>query len=96
MEKILEIVQQDLLGTGLEYIWEEVPKLSNISSEDTGVFSEDSKEKIIKKKYDWTNLYGKLENGEYEFILSASQFTIRIGFNINTNGKISYNNPELL
>lgn len=96
MEKILETVQQDLLGTGLEYIWEEVPKLSNISSEDTGVFSEDSKEKIIKKKYDWTNLYGKLENGEYKFILSASQFTIRIGFNINTNGKISYNNPELL
>lgn len=93
---MLEIVQQALLGTGVEYIWEEVPKLSNISSEDTGVFSEDSKEKIIKKKYDWTNLYGKLENGEYEFILSASQFTIRIGFNINTNGKISYNNPELL
>lgn len=60
MEKILEIVQQDLLGTGLEYIWEEVPKLSNIPSENTGLVTENNKEKIIKKKYDWINLYGKL------------------------------------
>ena len=61
MEKIQEIVQQDLLGTGLEYIWEETQKLANIPSEDTGLFTIDNKENILKKKYDWTKLYGKLE-----------------------------------
>lgn len=96
MEKILKILQQDLVGIGLEYIWEEVPKLSNIPSEDTGLFTVDNTENIIKKKYDWTNLYGKLEDGEYEFVLSASQFAITIKFTINENGEISYNNPEIL
>lgn len=96
MEKILKILQQDLLGTGLEYIWEEVPKLSNIPSEDTGLYTVDNKENIIKKKYDWTNLYGKLEEGEYEFVLSASQFAIRIKFNINENEEISYSVLEIL
>ena len=61
MEKILEILQQDLLGTGLEYIWKELAKLKNISSEDTVFTSIDNKENEIKKKCDWTNLYGKLE-----------------------------------
>lgn len=96
MEKILEILQQDLLGTGLEYIWEELAKLKNISSEDTVFTSIDNKENEIKKKCDWTNLYGKLEEGEYEFILSASDFLINIKFKINEIGEISYNKPELL
>lgn len=42
-------------------MWEETPKLANIPSEDTGLFTIDNKENIIKKKYDWTKLYGKLE-----------------------------------
>ena len=96
MEKTLGILQQDLLGTGLEYIWEETPKVGNIPSEDTGLFTVDNTENIIKKKYDWTNLYGKLETGEYEFILSATQFSITIKFTINANGEISDNDPEIL
>ena len=96
MEKILKILQQDLLGTGLEYIWEEAPKVGNIPSENTGLYTVDNTENIIKKKYNWTNLYGKLEEGEYEFILSASHFAITIKFTINKNGEISYNNPEIL
>lgn len=35
------------------------------------------------------------KNGEYEFVLSASEFAIRIKFNIKANGEISYNKPEL-
>jgi len=81
-------------GTGLEYIWEEAPKLTNVSSEDTVIV--DNKEKIIEKRCDWTNLYGELKDGEYEFVLSASDFSIRIKFNINANGEISYNKAELL
>ena len=42
-------------------IWEELAKLKNISSEDTVLTTIDNKENEIKKKCDWTNLYGKLE-----------------------------------
>lgn len=48
-------------GTGLEYIWKEVVKRSNISSEDTVLSSTNNKEDTIGRKYDWTNLYGELE-----------------------------------
>lgn len=42
----------------IQPLWEEVPKISNILSEDTGIFS--SSNNILKKTYDWTNLYGNL------------------------------------
>ena len=88
MEKILKTLQQDFHGTGLEYIWKEVPKVSNIESEDTA-FSKNVDENTIIKKYDWTSLYGTLEEGEYEFILSTSEmYYIRIGFKLDKNGEV--------
>ena len=48
-------------GTGPQYIWEEAPKLANMSSEDTVVISTNDKENLIERKYDWSNLYGELK-----------------------------------
>ncbi len=53
------------------------------------------KENVIRKKCDWARTYGKLQTGEYEFVLSADLFSIRIKFTIDQNGNLAYNNPEL-
>ena len=45
--------------------WEEVPKISEIGS-DTTEKIENIDENTIRKVYDWTNLYGELNSGEYE------------------------------
>ncbi|MGN1300937.1 MAG: hypothetical protein ACI4U9_00125 [Clostridia bacterium] len=66
--KILNILPLDTLGTGLEYIWEEADKISNISSEDTEEalmynlpdIAEDKNYTVIRRKFNWTPLYGKL------------------------------------
>lgn len=91
-------------GTGSEYIWEEVEKISDVESKNTVEdLSYNNPNKIeneyytaIGKKCDWTKLYGELTEGEYEFVFSAnSAFYIRIKFEINKNGEISYNKPVL-
>ena len=47
------------IPNNIQVLWEEAPKISNILSEDTGIFS--SEKNILKKVYDWSNLYGVLE-----------------------------------
>lgn len=59
----------DLLGTGIEYIWKELDKISDISSEDTReelvynlpMMTENEHYIVIGRKFDWTPLYGILE-----------------------------------
>lgn len=52
-------------GTGVEYIWQELEKISNISSKDTVEVLKDNLMSMpintIAKKYDWTSIYGELE-----------------------------------
>ncbi|MBO5478894.1 MAG: hypothetical protein J6A04_04200 [Clostridia bacterium] len=58
----------DIHGTGLEYIWKEVEKISNISSEDTKEtltynlpnMTNDEHNTIIGRKFNWKPLYGEL------------------------------------
>lgn len=68
--------------------WEEATKFSDTNSEET-VTSENIAEDIVKKTCDWTNIYGELGSGNYEFSLSAEEFYIRIKFSVNENGEIS-------
>lgn len=66
--KIQKILRLDLLGTGLEYIWQEVNKISDISSESTEEnliynlpnMNENEKFLVEGRKFNWTKLYGKL------------------------------------
>lgn len=89
-------------GTGTEYIWEEVEKISDIESKNTVedlVYDPQNKTEnehytAIGKKCDWTKLYGELDEGEYEFVFSTKDsFYIRIKFEINKNGELSYSKP---
>lgn len=67
--RILKTLQQDLLGTGLEYIWEEVKRISDISSKDTEEtliynmpnMAEDKQLTVNGRKFNWSKLYGKLD-----------------------------------
>lgn len=91
-------------GTGLEYIWKEVDRISNISSESTQetlIYNlpniSEGEEYFINeaRKFDWSKLYGTLDEGEYEFILSDdNSLTIRILFTINSDGKLTYDEPS--
>lgn len=74
-------------GSGIP-LWEEVSKVSDVNSEDT-VISENIAEDTVRKTCDWTNIYGKLESGEYDLSLTAEGFFIRIKFTVNENGEIS-------
>lgn len=74
-------------GSGIP-LWKEATKVSNVKSEDT-VTSENIAEDTVRKTCDWTNIYGKLESGEYDFSLNAEEFFIRIKFTVNENGEIS-------
>ena len=67
--KIQSILLPDILGTGAEYIWQEVEKISDSSytdilSKDTGEvitsIAENGHDTIVEVKYDWTPLYGEL------------------------------------
>ncbi len=66
--KILNIQLLDILGTGSEYLWEELNKISDVSSEDTGEILNynlpnmhtDENNTIIGRKFDWTSIYGEL------------------------------------
>lgn len=50
----------------------------------------------IKNTYNWENIYGKLESGEYQFTTSTSDcyMNIFIKFTIDENGKITYSKAE--
>ena len=75
-------------GSGIP-LWKEATKVSNVKSEDT-VTSENIAEDTVRKTCDWTNIYGKLESGEYDFALSTSEsFGVRIQFSISENGEIT-------
>lgn len=74
-------------GSGIP-LWVEATKVSDAQSEDT-VSSENVSEDNVRKTCDWTNIYGKLESGEYDFSLTSERFYIRIKFSINENGEVS-------
>lgn len=42
-------------------MWDEVKKVSNISSSDTGISYINAKENLVTRKYDWSQLYGELQ-----------------------------------
>ena len=57
----------DILGTGAEYIWKELDKVSNISSESTEEplnnlpeINEEENYLIEGRKFNWIKLYGTL------------------------------------
>lgn len=86
------------VGESLEAIWEEAPRISNISSEKTLVFEDNPNKNTFVKTFDWSSIYGELESGEYEFVLSAKNFmisNIRFNFEIKENGEIFYYKPIL-
>lgn len=74
-------------GSGIP-LWVEATKVSDAQSEDTVTF-ENVSEDNVRKTCDWTNIYGKLESGEYDFSLTSERFYIRIKFSINENGEVS-------
>lgn len=67
-DRILKILLQVLLGIGVEYIWKELDKISNILSEDTEEkliynmpnMKDEGQFSINGRKFDWSKLYGKL------------------------------------
>lgn len=50
----------------------------------------------IRNTYNWENIYGKLESGEYQFTTATSDcyMNIFIKFTIDENGKITYSKAE--
>ena len=103
--KTVVILYQDIHGTGSEYIWQEVNKISDISSENTEEtltynlpnMNENTNYLVEGRKFNWSNLYGSLDEGKYRFVLSdANTQIITILFQIDNNGKISYDEPSFL
>ncbi len=88
-------------GLGLSSVkdeWEEVKKISNILSKDTGIYKNEDNKYI--KKYDWTNLYGTLGEGEYKFNAgkyspNEKHFEFTINFKIDENGQVMYKKPQI-
>lgn len=84
-------------GTGAEYIWEEIDKISDILYEDTEDIKSNTSKELIDRKFDWTQLYGNLESGKYKFyLIDEDCLGITIEFAIDENGNISYNEPQIL
>ncbi len=53
--------------------------------------TEESHYTVVGWKFDWTELYGELDEGEYEFLLpTTDSLYIRIKFEIDDKGKIEY------
>lgn len=86
-----------MFGPGTEYIYEELSKISNVSSEDTQEIKTLSDD-CIEKEFNWEPLYGKLDVGRYKFILDYEEDSqgVIVYFSIDEKGNISYNEPEFM
>ena len=67
-------------------------------SKDTGIYKNEDNKYI--KKYDWTNLYGTLGEGEYKFNAgkyspNEKHFEFTINFKIDENGQVMYKKPQI-
>ncbi len=105
-EKVGEDTENSIAGftgTGSEYIWEEVQKVSNITSQDTAESYVYNLPNIVEGehyvaqgwKLDYSKLYGKLSEGKYYFYLEAESFGIKIDFTVDKDGKVNYSEPKL-
>lgn len=77
---------------------EELKKISQITSQETLKFDKKLSSNIIMKKYDWSNMYGKLEKGNYELRFNIKQrglYFVNIYFSIDEEGSVSYENPVI-
>lgn len=97
-----------IFGTGPKYIFQELEKISNIPCKDTEELiypwpniTECEKYSVNGRKFDWEKLYGKLESGEYVFVLQSDIYDmeedipIAILFTVNDKGEVSYDTPSL-
>ena len=93
-------------GMGAEYIWKEVDKISYQSYESTTQdlvynlpnINEKEDYSVIGKKIDWSNIYGELTSGEYQFsyyTYTPNMFFINIKFSIDSNGQIIMDKPYM-
>ena len=91
-------------GTGAEYIWQEVTKISNKSCESSVEdliynlpnIHEGEHYSIVGKKIDWSNIYGESTPGEYQFsyyTYTPNMFFINVKFTIDSNGQITMGKP---
>lgn len=87
-------------GTGLEFIWEEVKKISDVPPKDTITTLSNKTEEaylVEGRKIDWTSLYGELPTGEYKLVFHIEEdFTMTIDFKIEDSGQITMDTPNLL
>ena len=99
------LLHQAIHGTEPEYIWQEVNKILDISSENTEEtltynlpnMNENSNYLVEGRKFNWSELYGNLDEGKYRFVLSYYDTQrITILFQIDENGEISYEEPSFL
>lgn len=97
MERTQNILLLDLVGTGFEYDWNEVPKLSNIAKESTVTKLAGSNTNTLKREFNWSNVYGELKQGEYRFVIDSSSIAtsvIEVKFTIHEDGNITYSEPS--
>lgn len=70
--------------------WEEPKKISEIESKNTKTFENTNNNNIITKTFDWSNLYGELGKGDYQFLLETeNNITVKISFSIDENKVIT-------
>ena len=100
--KLQKILHLHILGTGAEYIWENLEKISDISKKDTVEelvdnlpnMTGEENFKISGRKINWELLYGELSQGEYGITLHGNNSPIiNIKFTIDENGNVSYDEP---
>lgn len=74
-------------------LYNELVKSSNIRTTVNSIIDNSG---IIKNTYNWENIYGKLDSGEYQFTTSTSDYYINIfiDFSIDENRKINYSKPK--
>ena len=75
-----------------------MPVISNDSKQNTVTVLENSNNHILKKEFNWSNLYGELTQGEYRSSTSSFEkrtCLISFNFTIDQNGKITYEKPIL-
>lgn len=89
------------MGTGPEYFWKELDKIPGVLAEDTVEqlsynlpnMDENTKYNVYGKKFNWSQLYGELTEGEYEFLLQ-SEIYIKIKLTVSADGEITADKPE--